>query len=136
MINGKHFAKTISQREFDYRLFTNLPRITVICDDCSSSFKLKRDILPLYPTYPNLKTTCHIKLNFFFWTKLQENLLLAKYIISVSATFSITLLHLKCQFIFFYFMKMHLKGLKLVNWHRTKFFFYFTEKILIRFISV
>ena len=28
-------------------------------------------------TYPNLKTTCHIKLKFFLWTKLLENLLLA-----------------------------------------------------------
>ena len=34
--------------------------------------------------YPNLKTPCHIKLNFFLWTKLQENLLLAKYLISVA----------------------------------------------------
>ena len=34
-------------------------------------------------TYPNLKTTCHIKLKFFLWTKLLENLLLAKYLISV-----------------------------------------------------
>ena len=31
-------------------------------------------------TYPNLKTTCHIKLKFFLWTKLLENLLLAKYL--------------------------------------------------------
>ena len=129
MINGKHFAKTISQREFDYRLFTNLPWITVICDDFPSLFKLKRDILPLYPTYPNLKATCHIKLNFFFWTKLQENLLLAKYIISVAATFSITLLHLKCQLIFFYFIKRHLRGLKLVNWYRKKFWFISQKKL-------
>ena len=35
--------------------------------------------------YPNLKTTCHIKLKFFLWTKLLENLLLAKYLISVTA---------------------------------------------------
>ena len=33
--------------------------------------------------YPNLKTTCHNKLNFFSWTKLLENLLLVKYFISV-----------------------------------------------------
>ena len=37
-------------------------------------------------TYPNLKTTCHIKLKFFFWTKLLENLLRAKYLKSVAAT--------------------------------------------------
>ena len=36
-------------------------------------------------TYPNLKTTCHIKLKFFLWTKLLENLLLAKYLISAAA---------------------------------------------------
>ena len=36
-------------------------------------------------TYPNLKTTCHIQLKFFLWTKLLENLLLAKYLISVAA---------------------------------------------------
>ena len=35
-------------------------------------------------TYPNSKTTCHIKLKFFLWTKLLENLLLAKYL-SVTA---------------------------------------------------
>ena len=44
-----------------------------------------------YPTfswankYPNLKTTCHIKQKFFLWTKLLENLLLAKYLISVAS---------------------------------------------------
>ena len=37
-------------------------------------------------TFPNLKTTCHIKLKFFWWTKLPENLLLAKYLISVTAS--------------------------------------------------
>ena len=36
-------------------------------------------------TYPNSKTTCHIKLKFFFLTKLLENVLLAKYIIAVAA---------------------------------------------------
>ena len=36
-------------------------------------------------TSPNSKTTCHIKLKLFLWTKLLENLLLAKYLISVAA---------------------------------------------------
>ena len=40
-------------------------------------------------TYPNLKTTCHIKLKFFLWTKLVENLLLAKYLISVAAALTL-----------------------------------------------
>ena len=34
-------------------------------------------------TYPNLKTACHIKLKHFLWTKLLENLLFARYLISV-----------------------------------------------------
>ena len=70
MTNEKHFPKTISQWEFDYGLFTNLPRIIVTCD--------------FSPRYPNLKTTCHIKLKFFLWTKLIEKLLLAKYVISIT----------------------------------------------------
>ena len=32
-------------------------------------------------TYPNLKTTCHIKLKFFLWIELLEDLNLAKYLI-------------------------------------------------------
>ena len=36
-------------------------------------------------TYPNLNTNCHNKVKFFLWTKLPENLLLAKYLISVTA---------------------------------------------------
>ena len=36
-------------------------------------------------TYPNSKTICHIKLKFFWLAKLLENLLLAKYLISVTA---------------------------------------------------
>ena len=37
-------------------------------------------------TYPYLKTTSYIKLKFFLWTKLLENLLHPKYLISVTAT--------------------------------------------------
>ena len=40
-------------------------------------------------TYPNLKTTCHIKLKFFLWTKLLENLLHAEYLISVAAALNL-----------------------------------------------
>ena len=36
-------------------------------------------------TYPKLKATCHIKLKYFLWIKLLENLLRAKYLISVAA---------------------------------------------------
>ena len=35
--------------------------------------------------YPNLKTTFYIKLSFFLWAKLVENLLLAKNVISIAA---------------------------------------------------
>ena len=36
-------------------------------------------------TYSSLKATCDIKLKCFLWTKLLENLLLAKYLISAAA---------------------------------------------------
>ena len=44
--------------------------------------------LYLQNRYPNLKSTCHIRLKFFLQTKLQENLVLAKYLTSVTATLS------------------------------------------------
>ena len=40
--------------------------------------------------YPNLKTTCHIELKVFLWTKPLESLLLAKYLISVAANLMIS----------------------------------------------
>ena len=45
--------------------------------------------LPWQNMHSNLKSTCHIKLKFFFWTKLLENLLLAKYLISVTGPLNI-----------------------------------------------
>ena len=36
-------------------------------------------------TYSNLETTCHIKLTFFLWNEVLENLLLANYLMSVTA---------------------------------------------------
>ena len=45
LTNGKHFPKTMSQWEFEYDLFTNLPRIIVACNFSPSSFNLKRGIL-------------------------------------------------------------------------------------------
>ena len=58
----------------------NLQRIIVARDISPSSFKLKKGIIPLLTKYVSYgKTTCHIKLKFFLWTKLLENLLLAKY---------------------------------------------------------
>ena len=46
-------------------------------------------------TYANLKTTCRIKLKFFLWTNLLENLLLAKYLISVAAPLTFSWIELK-----------------------------------------
>ena len=89
MTNERHFPKTLYKWEFDYGLFTNLPRTIVPHDFSPSSFKLKRGILPLLTKYVslknNLKITCHTKLKFFLWTKLLENFLLAKYFISATA---------------------------------------------------
>ena len=94
MTNEKHFLKTISQREFNYGLFTNLPT-TIAPHDFLRVYSNSKDVsyLSWQNTYPNLKTTCHIKLKCFLWTKLLEILLLAKYLISVTAP-------LKAHFVF------------------------------------
>ena len=64
----------------------NLPRIIVAGEFSPSSSNSKEvSYLSWQNTTPNLKTTCHIKLKFFLWTKLLEYLLLAKYLISVAA---------------------------------------------------
>ena len=84
LTNEKHFPKTINQWEFGYGLFTNLLRIIVACDLLlvhSNSEEVS--YLSWQNSYPNLKTTSHIKLNFFLWTKLPENVLLAKYLITL-----------------------------------------------------
>ena len=47
----KRFPKTISHREFDYGLFTILPRIIVAGDFSPTSFKLESGILPLITKY-------------------------------------------------------------------------------------
>ena len=47
LTNEKHFPRTMNQWEFDYGLFTNLPRIIVARDFSPSSFKLKKGTLPL-----------------------------------------------------------------------------------------
>ena len=51
LTNEKHFPQTINQWEFDYVLFTNLPRIIVAHDFSPSLFQLKRGILPLLTKY-------------------------------------------------------------------------------------
>ena len=84
LTNEKHFPQTINQWEFDYGLFTNLPRIIVAFDFPPSSLKSKEvSYLSWQITHSNLKTTRHIKLKFS--SELLENLLLAKYLISITA---------------------------------------------------
>ena len=79
----KTFPKTISEWEFDYGLFTNIVAREFFLRVHSNLKEVS--YLSWQNTYPNLKTTSHIKLKFFLWTKLIENLLLAKYLISVAA---------------------------------------------------
>ena len=50
-----HFPKTISQQEFDYDLFTKLPRTTVDRVFLPISFKLEISILPLMTTLSSLQ---------------------------------------------------------------------------------
>ena len=66
--------------------FTNLPRIIGAWHFSQIHSNSKEvSYLSWKNTYPNLQTTCHIKLKFFLWTKLLGNLLLAKYLITVAA---------------------------------------------------
>ena len=87
LTNEKHFPKTINHWEFNYGLLTNLPRIIVTCN-----FSLPL----LINAYPSLKSTSHIKLKFFLWTKLLEKLLLAIYLISVAATLITSVFEQRC----------------------------------------
>ena len=85
MANEEHFLKTISQWEFDYGLFTDLPRILPLLAFLRVHSNSKEaSYLSWQNKHPNFKTTCHIKLKFFLWTKLLENVLLAKHLISVA----------------------------------------------------
>ena len=42
LTNETQFLETLRQWKFDYGLFTNLPRVIVVCDFSPSSFELKR----------------------------------------------------------------------------------------------
>ena len=93
MTNEKNFPNTLSQWELDYDLFTNLPRIITLLAIFLRVPSNSKEVsyLSWHSTYPNLKNTCCIKLKFFLWTKLLENLHLAKYLISVGAPLSGTM---------------------------------------------
>ena len=79
---SRNYQPIYKPMEFDYCLFTNLPRIIVACNFSRFHWNSKEvSYLSWQKKYPNLKTTCHIKLKLFLWTKLEEILLLAKYLI-------------------------------------------------------
>ena len=89
MTNEKDFTKTVIQLVFDLGLFTKVPRIIVANDFSPNSFKLKRGILPDSLNKINILTWRLLVIssqNFFLLTNLFENLLPAKYLISVAAT--------------------------------------------------
>ena len=97
MTNEKHFPKPISQWEFDYGLFTNLPRPVIRHDIFRVHSNSKEgSYLSWQNTYRNSKTTCDIKLKFFLWTKLPENLLLAKCLRSATAPLNKKSIHSLC----------------------------------------
>ena len=84
-MNNKHFWElTISQKEFDCRLFTKLPGKILTHNLSSISFKLKRGILNLWQNkYPTLRTIClsiSISSQNFSWEL--KYIPIAKYIIS------------------------------------------------------
>ena len=89
LTNDKHFLKTVSQWQFDYGLFTKLPRILAACNfspNSSNYFRNKQS---------NLKTTWHTKPKIFLCTKLLENVLLEKYLKSVIVALNLWWLRLK-----------------------------------------
>ena len=64
-----------------------------------------------------MKTTCHIKLKFFLQTKLLENLLLPKYLISVTA-FNVTVFkHYKAK-VASYLIFMYLFLVEQISWSK------------------
>ena len=67
-----------------YKFTKNYCRLRLFLRGHSNSRKVS--YLSWQNTYPNFESTCHIKLKCFLWTKLKENLLLMKYLISVAAT--------------------------------------------------
>ena len=89
---SRNYQPIYKPMEFDCCLFTNLPRIIVACNFSRFHWNSKEvSYLSWQKKYPNLKTTCHIKLKLFLWTKLDEILLLAKYLIFFTAALYWTL---------------------------------------------
>ena len=91
VLNFDHWKKISENYEpmrvwlwLTYKFTKNYCRLRLFSRGHSNSRKVS--YLSWQNTYPNFESTCHIKLKFFLWTKLIENLLLAKYPISVSVT--------------------------------------------------
>ena len=80
-----------------YRELSNLPTFLRV-----HSNSKEVSYLSWQNIYPNLKTIGHIKLKFFWWIKLLENLLLAKYLISVAAPLTCYLINFHIQYINFF----------------------------------
>ena len=91
LTDEKYFLKTVSQWEFDFGLFTNYFRLQRLLEFIQTQKEVS--YLSKQNNYDILKTTCHLKLKFFLWTKLPENILLAKYLISVAATLILSYYH-------------------------------------------
>ena len=68
---------------FAYKFIENYCRLRLFSEFIQT--QKRYSYLSWQNTYPNLKTTCRIKLKFLLWTKLPENLILTKYFISVAA---------------------------------------------------
>ena len=66
-----------------YKFTEKLLSLMIFLRVCSNSKEVFH--LSWQTTYPNLKTARHIKLKRFLWTLLLESLLLAKYLISITA---------------------------------------------------
>ena len=94
MINEKYFPKSIIQKELTNGLFINLSKITSLATFARVYSNSKEvSYLPWRRKYPNLKTTFHLQPKFFLWVKFLKNLLLAKYLTTVS--------HLACTCAFY-----------------------------------
>ena len=109
MTNEEYFPKTISQWEFAYKftclqIYRELLPLAIFLWVHSNSKEVS--YFSWQNTYPNLKSTCHFKLRFFMWTKLLENLVLVKYLISVAAALIIELTNISYQFILIFSMKL------------------------------
>ena len=120
MTKEKHFPKTIGNEILVMaclQICRELLLLTTFLRVHSNSKEVS--YLSQQNKYPNLKTTCHIKLKFFLWTKRLDIFLLAKYLIFVTAT--LTFLSHKAFPLVLILIKVFLRPLKTksIIWKRT-----------------